>query len=50
LLALPLVPRVSSHDPAVPEALGIVRLSSGPPLRQHMVGVVPGSVAVSTEL
>jgi hydrogenase maturation protease len=50
LLALPLVPRVSPHDPAVPEALGIVRLSSGAPLRVHMVGVVPASVAVSTEL
>jgi hydrogenase maturation protease len=50
LLALPLFPRVSPHDPAVPEALGIARLSGDAPERVHLVGVVPGSVAASAEL
>ena len=50
LLALPLLPRVSPHDPAVREALGFVRLSGEDSERVHLVGVVPGSVATSTEL
>jgi hydrogenase maturation protease len=50
LFALPLLPRVSPHDPAVREALGFVRLSGAGPEHVHLVGVVPGSVATSTEL
>ena len=50
ILALPLLPRVSPHDPAVGEALGYVRLCGEGPERLHLVGVVPGSVGTSTEL
>jgi hydrogenase maturation protease len=50
LFALPLLPRVSPHDPAVREALGFMRVSGEGPERVHLVGVVPGSAATSTEL
>jgi Ni,Fe-hydrogenase maturation factor len=41
---------VSPHDPAVREALGFVRLTGEAPARVHLVGVVPGSDATSTDL
>jgi len=40
---LPIAPRVSPHDPAVSEALGVARLAGTGPIDVCLVGAVPGS-------
>ncbi len=48
--ALPLMPRVSPHDPAVREALAITRFLGHGPGRVLLIGVIPTSLEVTTEL
>lgn len=50
LRRLPLKPRVSPHDPALGEALGIAELSGVAPRELMLVGVIPETVAASTQL
>jgi hydrogenase maturation protease len=48
--ALPRKPRVSPHAAAVGEALALARLATGRPTDAVVIGVVPQSVQVGTEL
>lgn len=50
LRALPLKPRVSPHDPAVQEALAITRLLGQGPRHVSLIGVIPDSLEVATDL
>jgi hydrogenase maturation protease len=47
---LPIVPRVSPHDPAVAEALSITRLAGDGPYDVCLVGAVPGSLELGAGL
>jgi hydrogenase maturation protease len=47
---LPIAPRVSPHDPAVPEALAIARLAGHGPHDVCLVGAVPGSLELGAGL
>jgi len=47
---LPVVPRVSPHDPAVSEALAIAHLAGTGPLDVCLVGAVPGSLELGAGL
>ena len=47
---LPVAPRVSPHDPAVSEALGVARLAGTGPLDVCLVGAVPGSLELGAAL
>lgn len=44
LRRIPPKPRVSPHDPAVQEALGIVELAGRGPRRVVLIGAIPGSL------
>jgi hydrogenase maturation protease len=50
LAQMPTAPRVSPHDPALAEALSIARVAGRGPRDTSLVGVVPGSLALGTEL
>ena len=50
LLKLPPKPRVSPHDPAVQEALCIAELAGSGPRQVLLIGAIPESLDMSTEL
>jgi hydrogenase maturation protease len=47
---LPVVPRVSPHDPAVAEALSVARLAGNGPQDVCLVGAVPGALELGAGL
>jgi hydrogenase maturation protease len=50
LHALPVKPRVSPHDPAVQEALAITQFVGHGPDRVLLIGVIPQSLRLATDL
>ncbi|MBK7972987.1 MAG: hydrogenase maturation protease [Deltaproteobacteria bacterium] len=50
LRALPTKPRVSPHDPALGEALAMTALAGSAPREVLLLGVIPESTAMGTEL
>lgn len=50
ILAAPPGQRVSPHDPSLREALATAEFAGGGPASVALVGVVPGSTALGTEL